>query len=106
MRLEHYSQEKLEKELLAVFGRHLDLNKTTIFFFGSRVNGGGNEFSDIDVGFKSGAKTDFLVAEAIRSDIEETLPTLYKIDVVNFSKVEKRFSDVALKHTETFWEPK
>jgi len=49
MRLEHYPIEKLKKEILEIIGKHLDLNKYKIFFFGSRVTGKGNDRSDIDI---------------------------------------------------------
>ena len=50
VRLEHYSQEKLQKEILEIIGKYLDLKKYKVFFFGSRASEKGDEWSDdIDV---------------------------------------------------------
>jgi predicted nucleotidyltransferase len=99
MRLEHYSEEKLKKEILEIVGKYLDLSKYKIFFFGSRVAGTGDERSDIDVGIEgrtplpSGALLDI-------QDALENLPTLYKVEIVDFSRVDERFKKVAKEHIE------
>lgn len=99
MRLEHYPVEKLKKEILEIVGRHLDLSKYRVFFFGSRVSGGGRDRSDIDVGIEGPepipAKIWFDMEEEI-----ENIPTLYKIEIVDFRRVSKKFYDVALQKTE------
>ena len=52
MRIEHYPLEKLKKEMLDIISKYLNLNEYKIFFFGSRVEGKGNERSDIDIGIE------------------------------------------------------
>ena len=99
MRLEHYSQEKLKKEILEIVGKYLDMGKYKVFFFGSRVSGTGDERSDVDVGIEGSSP---LPPGAIL-DIQEgfeNLPTLYKVEIVDFSKVDERFKRVAKEHTE------
>ena len=99
MRLEYYSQKKLEKEILEIAGRHLDLNKYKLFFFGSRVSGKGDEHSDIDVGIEGSTPLPSGALLAIQEEIEN-ISTLYKVEIVDFSRVDDRFKKVAKEHVE------
>lgn len=99
MRLEHYSQEKLKKEILEIVGKYLDLNKYKLFFFGSRVSGKGDERSDIDIGIEGLEKLPDIAIFNIREEIEE-LPTLYKIDIIDFADADEKFKKIALQHIE------
>lgn len=99
MRLEHYPLEKLKKELLAILARHLDLSRYRVFFFGSRVTGKGTDRSDIDVGIEGPEPVPFIKMAHIEDEIE-LLPTLYKIDIVDFSRVSEIFRKVATRHRE------
>jgi len=99
MKLEFYSEKKFKKEILKILGKYLDLKKYRVFFFGSRVAGEGDERSDIDIGVKgkrpipSGAFLD------IQEEVEN-LPALYKVEIVDFSRVDERFKKVAMEHIE------
>lgn len=99
MRLEHYSLKKLKKELLGIFGKHLDLKFYRIFFFGSRVIGKGDERSDIDIGIEGPKKIPFETMARIKDDVEN-LPIIYKIEIVDFKKVSPEFRKVAFKKIE------
>ncbi|MBI3786695.1 MAG: nucleotidyltransferase domain-containing protein [Ignavibacteriales bacterium] len=99
MRLEHYPVDKLKKEILDLVGKHVNLRTHKVFFFGSRVSGGGNERSDIDVGIEGPQEIPIKILGRIREEIEN-LPTLYKIEVVDFKSVSDEFREVALQHTE------
>ncbi len=71
----------------------------SIILFGSRAGGQARPVSDFDIGIK-GEKP--LPAE-IFSDIEdalESLPTLYKIDLVDLSRVSPAFLKTATSKTE------
>ena len=99
MRLEHYPVEKLKKEILDIVGAHVDLSQYRVFFFGSRVSGGGTDRSDIDVGIEGAAP----VPPRALLEIEDELanfPVLYTIDVVDFQRVGEKFREVALRHIE------
>lgn len=98
MRLEHDSEEKIKKSVLNIVSKHLDLKKHKVFFFGSRVTGGGSERSDIDVGIEGPEPIPSPVWLEIQEEIEN-LPTLYKIEVVDFKRVSPEFREVALAHT-------
>ena len=102
MRLEQYPADKLKKEILQIMGKYLDLTRYRIFFFGSRVSGKGTDRSDIDVGIEG---PDPVPAEAmldIQEEIEN-LPTLYKVEIVDFRHVPPKFREVALQQTETIY---
>lgn len=99
MRLEFYTVEKLKREILEIIGRHLDLNAYQIFFFGSRVTGKGDERSDIDIGIEGAEEIPYEIMARIRDDIEN-LPTLYKIEIVDFKKVSNDFREVAFQQIE------
>lgn len=99
MRLEHYPLEKLKAELLEILARHLDLSRYRVFFFGSRVTGKGTDRSDIDVGIEGREPIPFGTLFAIREDVGR-IPTLYKIDVVDFRGASEDFREVALQHIE------
>src|SRR3989338_6038393 len=97
MRLEHYPVEKLKKEILGIIGRHLDLSDYQVFFFGSRVTGGGTERSDVDVGIEGEKSIPSETWLDIQEEIEN-FPSLYKVEIVDFKRVSPVFSKVALEH--------
>jgi len=92
-------QKELTKEILEIVGRHLDLKKYTVFFFGSRVSGKGSERSDIDIGIEGQEPVSDGALARIREEIEE-LPTLYSIDVIDFARAEDDFKQVAREYME------
>lgn len=99
MKLEHYPVEKLKREILKIVGKHLDLKKYKVFFFGSRVLGKGTERADIDVGIDGPEPIPSVVWLAIQEEVEN-LPTLYKIDIVDFKRLSSKFRRVALERLE------
>lgn len=99
MKLQFYPEEKLKKEILAIIGKYLDLKQYKVFFFGSRVSGKGDERSDIDIGIKGKEAVPPLSLSDIQEDLEN-LPTLYKLDIVDFAQVDERFKKVALQCVE------
>lgn len=100
MRLEHYPEEKLKKEILEIVGKYLDLKKYKVFFFGSRVNGKSDERSDIDVGIEGPKKISYDIIYDIKNNMDENIPVLYKIDVINFTDADEKFLKVASQFKE------
>jgi len=94
MKLEHYSEEELKKEVLEIVGKYLDLDQYQVFFFGSRVNDQASERSDIDLGIEGPQQVPLGTMAKIRNEIFD-LPTLYTIDVVDFKSVDQDFLKVA-----------
>lgn len=101
MRLEHYSQNRLKREITAIVGKYLSVDKHQLFFFGSRVVNRGSQHSDIDIGIEGAGPIPFPTLRRIREDIEE-LRTLYSIDFVDFGTVSPEFRSVAMQHVEHF----
>jgi len=99
MRLEHESAEELKAKLREIVGKHVDLSRYTLFFFGSRVQGRGDERSDVDVGIEGPESVPGHVMEEIREAIEN-LPVLYTIDIVDFTDVSEDFRREALRARE------
>jgi predicted nucleotidyltransferase len=98
MKLEHYSEEKLKEDILKILSKHLDLSKYKVFFFGSRVKGNSDERSDIDLTVE-GPKIPSHIKLEIQEELEN-LPTLYKIDFVDFNEVDDDFKKVAKQFVE------
>lgn len=99
MKLEYYPIEKLKKEILNIFRKYLDLNQFQIFFFGSRVEGKNIERSDIDIGIQGAHPLSSEVLSKIEEEIDK-LPILYKIEIVDFSRVSPKFKKIAIQHIE------
>ena len=102
MKLEHYSKEKLKKEIKEIIGKYLDLTKYQIFFFGSRVDGSSHERSDIDVGIEGPEEISAVDITNIKEDIDKLI-ILYKIDVLDFKTlIGSDFYEVAKQKIEIF----
>jgi predicted nucleotidyltransferase len=99
MRLEYYSADKLASDILEIVGKYLDISEYKVFFFGSRTTGKGNEHSDVDVGIQGPERIPWKVMNAIKEELEE-LPTLYKIDIMDFYNAPEKFQRVTNKEKE------
>lgn len=99
MRLEHYSQQKLNRQILNIVGRFLPLTRLKVFYFGSRVTGAGSEYSDIDVGLIGEKSVPYFILGKIKEELEN-LSILYKIDLVDFKNTSHDFAKLALSKTE------
>ena len=99
MRLEHYDQEKLKREILNLLGKHLDLSRYKVFFFGSRVSGGGDDRADIDVGIEGLEPVPWSAMLDIKEELED-FSTLYKIEVIDFFRAGKNFELIAKQQVE------
>lgn len=99
MRIEYYPVEKLKREILKIARKYIDTKRYRLFFFGSRVTGNGTDRSDIDIGIEGPKPVPLETISEIETEIEK-LPTLYKIEIVDFARVAEKFRKVALKYTE------
>lgn len=99
MKLAYYPEKKLKKEIKEIIGKHLDLRKYKVFFFGSRVKGDNFPRADIDVGIEGPKSVPLEVMAEIEENISN-LPTLYNIDIVDFSSVSDDFYEVAKQNIE------
>ena len=74
-----------------------------VFLFGSRASGEAGARSDFDVGVYGAEPLplcDFYAVE----DMFDALPTLYRIDWVDFNRVSPAFRERAMKRTELLYE--
>ena len=69
-----------------------------LFLFGSRATVTNDDKSDIDIGIMPDMSLSARQLQAIREKIEE-IPTLLKIDFIDFSTVSDNFKTIALKNT-------
>jgi predicted nucleotidyltransferase len=99
MQLKYYPVEKLKKEILEIISQEIDLNKYQVFFSVSRVQNKGTERSDIDIGIEGPEPIPIEKFLNIQEKIEN-LPTLYKIEVVDFRRVFSEFREVARQNIE------
>ena len=99
MYIEYYPLEKLKREIASIIFKQLDAVAHRLFFFGSRVNGTNNERSDIDVDIEGHRRITSEKFLAIQEEIEN-IPTLYKIDVIDFQRITSEFREIASKHIE------
>lgn len=99
MKLEHYPPEKLKREVSAAVAKHLDPARYKVFFFGSRVKGDSFPTSDIDIGIEGPAPIPADKFLAITEEIE-AIPTLYKIEVVDFHDAPESFLTRAKRYIE------
>jgi len=70
-----------------------------LFLFGSRAAGIHEEKSDIDIGILSDTPITGKQMLMIQEKLEQ-IPTLLKIDFVDFNSVGDEFKKIALKHTQ------
>jgi len=99
MKLEFYPAGKLKKEILEIVGKYLDLKKYKVFFFGSRVRGDNFPRADIDIGILGTEPIPAKIKFQIEEELEK-IPTLYKLDLVDFLEVSEDFKKEALKNIE------
>ncbi len=89
------NDKKILSEVVKIIRKHLG-EECKIFLFGSRVDGSAQERSDYDIGIMSTKDLPMRKLGKIREEIEN-LPTLYKIDIVDFRNVSENFYAVAMK---------
>ena len=93
----------IKKEIIRIFKEKMKVPHYRVLIFGSRASGQAEERSDIDIGVDSNTS----IAYSTLSEIEEMLekiPVLQKIDVVDFSEINERFRQVALRKIEVLYE--
>jgi hypothetical protein len=83
----------------AVLSEKAHLANCTVFFFGSRVSGSHKDRSDFDVGIISNNDVAIKTFYQLEDKLDSII-TLYKIDLVDFSSVSDGFRKEAMKNME------
>jgi predicted nucleotidyltransferase len=80
-----------------ILWKHLDKATTKAFVFGSRATIKHSKHSDIDIGLKSSDSLPIQAKIKIQEEFENSnLP--YIVEIVDFSQVDQKFKQVALKN--------
>ena len=103
-----HGDKERELEIMAMLRQQLQkagpmLQGHKVFLFGSRAMGDAGPRSDFDVGVFGKEPLPLRDYFAIE-DILDTLPTLYKIDWVDFNRVSPEFRERAMKQIELLYE--
>lgn len=91
---------KYKESIKEIIFRRLDKDDCIVFLFGTFATGNTVKGSDIDIGILSNKAipaSDFLeIQEKLNADV----PTLRKIDFVDFANIDKTIRDEAIKEIE------
>ena len=75
--------------------KHIPKDNFAVFLFGSRAVGNAKPLSDIDIGILGLEPLPTIIKVDLESDLEESIVP-YKIDLIDFYKVDKDFKKEAL----------
>lgn len=76
--------------------KKVPLDEYAVFLFGSRAVGNAHQMSDIDVGFQGLDSLPLLLKAEIEYSIEESIVPFH-VDLIDFTLVENKFKEEALK---------
>ena len=90
---------KTAVEIRSIIRKHLPDPAYKIFIFGSRAEGDKHrKFSDVDVGVLGPTPLEFMTKFNLEEDLENSnIP--YIVDVIDFSKVNPKFKEIAMSAT-------
>jgi len=93
----------IRKDIMGIILEHLAVEDCVIFLFGSFARGKSDRASDIDVGIICDKKITRAKLAAVKSEIEEKVKTLRKVDVVDFYGIKNNaFLEVSLREVEVW----
>ncbi len=78
----------------SIIRRHVPDQAYRVFLFGSRAEGRATDRSDIDIGIEGPAPVPGPALAAIHEELDEA-PTLFTIEVVDFTRVPEKFRRIA-----------
>jgi predicted nucleotidyltransferase len=87
--------KEILRQAALIISNELD-GRCRLFLFGSRAKDTSNDKSDIDIGVISKTRITGKQLLTIQEKLEQ-IPTLLKIDVVDFNSVDGEFKKIALK---------
>lgn len=96
---EHSYKEALKKEVL----KRSASVACRIFLFGSRVTGSVKRSSDFDIGIEGLSEKDFFQLKNRLENINDDLNIPHRVDIVNFEKADKAFSDQVYSEGIEIW---
>jgi len=84
-------------DIAGIVKKEMDM-KYKLFLFGSRTSDGHDPKADIDIGIIADKPVEAKTMVSIKEKLEQ-IPTLLKIDFVDFSSVSQDFRKIAMKKT-------
>ena len=97
-------EEEVKRMIVQILrAASLRLGGRKVVLFGSRAGGKVSPRSDFDIGVIGGDPLPLADFYAIEDMLDE-LPTLYRIDWVDFARTSKQFREHALKNVEILYE--
>ena len=93
-------KESLKNQILEIIFQWLDSEKITVFMFGSQVQNKRVTRSDIDIGILCDGGIEDSKFVNLDECLNRDVNTLRKIDLVDFSRVDKEFRQFAMKDIE------
>lgn len=87
---------ELMKHVKKIIGKYLP-GQRVIYFFGSRTTGRHTGHSDYDFGIDTGSKIPLDIMCRMKEELER-LPTLHRIDLVDFQRASSTFKDYAKRN--------
>ena len=103
--IETMNAERLEAAIQQAIAKHVDLDETFVFLFGSRAGEAGRLSSDYDVGLYQGCPIPLVTIAKIKDELEEH-PMLVDVDIVDFAHVSDEFKRLALTAVKIWNRPK
>jgi hypothetical protein len=76
--------------------KYLDVGQYKVFLFGSHAYGNARPYSDIDIGIWGDTRLPVKTKLAIEEALEESIIP-FKVDIVDFSLMDEKFKEFALK---------
>ncbi len=99
------TSEQMEAVIQQVVAKHVDVNTSLVFLFGSRAEGQSRLSSDYDVGLYGRHPVSLMTMAKIKDELEE-YPFPVDVDVVDFATVSEGFKQLALKTVKVWNRPK
>ena len=99
LKLTAVNREDILKDVVGIIRRYLPREEFEVVLFGSWARGDAQENSDIDIGLVGPEPVDEMVFLRIKEEIK-AIPTLRRIDVVDFNKSDEEFRREALSYAQ------
>lgn len=96
--------KKIKAQVVSAVDRQLAARSYRLFFFGSRVRGTARPNSNVDIGLEADQPLPLAVTAQIEAELEDNLPVLQKIELVDFKSASGGFYREALKSAELIYE--
>lgn len=92
--------DELKKQIIEVIKNYVKNESLSIYLFGSNADGSATERSDIDICIDIGKRVDSKVFVELQEALNNEIPILRKIDLVDFYSLDEKFRAFSLNGAE------